>query len=126
MEQREALEAQEAERLGVRGTIQVELDDLGVVRDAAFVEIDEALGPRGGQRTALSAQIPEDLLALYEKVRVPNGGMGAAMLRQRRCEGCRMELASSEISALRTAAPDMVLRCDNCRRILIRTPESGL
>jgi len=48
------------------------------------------------------------------------------MLRQRRCEGCRLDLAGSELSAVRTAKPDDVLRCDNCGRILIRTAESGL
>ena len=56
-----------------------------------------------------------------------NGGTGgAAELRQRRCEGCRIELSGSELSAVRNAAPDDVMRCDNCRRILVRTAESGL
>jgi uncharacterized protein len=48
------------------------------------------------------------------------------MLRQRRCEGCRIELAGSELSVVRAAAPDEVVRCENCRRILVRTDESGL
>ncbi|SDJ12517.1 hypothetical protein SAMN05444157_1869 [Frankineae bacterium MT45] len=126
MEQREALEAQENERLTLQGTIQTERDDLIVARDLVFTEIDAANVERSQQRDAIAGEIPDDLLALYEKVRAPNGGMGAAMLRQRRCEGCRMELASSEISALRSAAADSVLRCDNCRIILVRTAESGL
>ena len=48
------------------------------------------------------------------------------MLRQRSCEGCRLDLAGSELNTVRDAAPDTVVRCDNCRRILVRTAESGL
>jgi hypothetical protein len=32
----------------------------------------------------------------------------------------------TEIEALRAAPPDSVIRCEECRRILVRTPESGL
>jgi hypothetical protein len=48
------------------------------------------------------------------------------VLRQRRCEGCHIELSGSELAAVRAAAPDEVVRCDNCRRILVRTEDSGL
>jgi len=52
--------------------------------------------------------------------------VGAAELRQRRCTGCRLELNTVEINDLRTADDDEVMRCEECRRILIRTSESGL
>ena len=48
------------------------------------------------------------------------------MMRQRRCEGCRIELSGAALSAVRAAEPDVVLRCEECRRILVRTAESGL
>jgi predicted nucleic acid-binding Zn-ribbon protein len=48
------------------------------------------------------------------------------MLRQRRCEGCRLEWLGAELRAAQAAPPDEVLRCENCRRILVRTTESGL
>ena len=67
-----------------------------------------------------------DLVALYEKVRVANGGTGAAALRQRRCGGCQLELNPVELQRIRLAPSDEVLRCEECRRILVRTPESGL
>ncbi len=96
------------------------------VKDAATAEIDAAIAERTAQRAQAAAGMPADLLTLYDKVRQAQGGVGAAGLRQRRCDGCRLELAGSELSAVRSAAPDDVLRCENCRRILIRTPESGL
>lgn len=95
-------------------------------KDASTAEIDAAIAERTEERTASSAGMPADLLALYDKVRAAQGGIGAAGLRHRRCDGCRLELAGSELAAVRSAEPDDVLRCENCRRILIRTPESGL
>ena len=65
-------------------------------------------------------------VALYEKIRASSGGIGAAALRQRRCEGCRLELNQVDINRIRAAADDEVLRCEECRRILVRTAESGL
>jgi predicted nucleic acid-binding Zn-ribbon protein len=95
-------------------------------RDAAYAEIDAEAAADTGARVQLATQLPTDLLTLYEKVRAASGGVGAAMLRQRRCEGCRLELFGSELRAARAAAPDEVLRCENCSRILVRTDESGL
>ena len=72
------------------------------------------------------AGVGEDLVGLYEKIRDSSGGIGAAVLRQRRCEGCNLELNQVDINRLTAAAQDEVLRCEECRRILIRTSESGI
>lgn len=77
-------------------------------------------------RARIAADIPADLLGLYDKIRADHGGIGAAPLHRGTCEGCRLTLPPTEIEALRLAAPDAVLRCEECRRILVRTPESGL
>ena len=79
-----------------------------------------------GERAALATQIPVDLLGLYDKIRADHGGLGAAPLHRGTCEGCRLKLPPTEIEALRVAPPDAVIRCEECRRILVRTPESGL
>ncbi len=76
-------------------------------------------------RAAVVAEVGEELLALYDRVRA-HSGTGAAALVARRCTGCRLELTASDVSKFRSAASDEVLRCEECRRILIRTPESGL
>ncbi len=94
-------------------------------RDEAFTEIDAAVAEREPQRNALAAELPAELIGLYEKARA-HGGAGAALLRQRRCEACRIELSGSELARVRAAEPDTVVRCDNCRAVLIRTAESGL
>ena len=88
---------------------------------AADIHLDSPLAG-----LAARADLPADLLAVYEKVRAVSGGVGAAALKHRRCEGCRLELLGGELRAAQAAPPDEVLRCENCRRILVRTPESGL
>ena len=70
--------------------------------------------------------MPAPLLALYERIRTQTGGTGAAMLKARQCQGCRLELYGNELSAVRNADPHEVVRCENCGRILVRTAESGL
>jgi predicted nucleic acid-binding Zn-ribbon protein len=126
MEQHEAADGQlhslDAELAG----LGVELGDLESTRDTAFAEIDAAIDEHAVERAATAAQLPPDLLALYEKVAAAGGGVGAAVIKQRRCEGCHLDLAGNELVSVRAATPDTVVRCENCRRILIRTAESGL
>ena len=126
MEQREIADGAFSQLSAQQGSIEAERADLVVARDAAFAEIDASAAQRAQERDGLAARMPADLLALYEKGRAHSGGTGAAMLRHRRCEGCHIELSGSELSAVRTAEPDLIVRCDNCRCILVRTAESGL
>ncbi len=126
MEQRETAEAEVA-RVGAKlAEIDAERAAAVAARDAALVEIDRGIADKTVTRTSAAAAIPAELLALYDKIREASGGIGAARLHQRRCEGCRLELAGSELGAVRNARVDAVLRCENCRRILVRTHESGL
>lgn len=126
MERVEQLEQEVARLTAQRNALAAERAELRATRDQEFAEIDAAAAERAAARAAVAKDIPTDLLALYERARGSGGGSGAAMLRQRRCEGCRIELSGSELSAARAADGDEVVRCDNCRRILVRTAESGL
>ena len=94
-------------------------------RDAALAEITAEQEQLAADRGPLVATLPTDLVNLYEKIREQTG-LGAAMLRAGRCEGCHLELAGSDLTQVRAAAPDEVVRCEECRRILVRTKESGL
>lgn len=95
-------------------------------RDAAVVEIDGQLDGARADRQMVLANVPDDLLALYEKIRVNKGGLGAAALRARSCEGCRLELNAADMRDLAAAPENEVLRCPECDRILVRTAEAGI
>jgi predicted nucleic acid-binding Zn-ribbon protein len=94
-------------------------------RDEALSEIDRDTEFRRSGRVPLVADLPADLVQLYEKIREQTG-VGAALLRAGRCGGCRLELSGSERARVKAAPPDEVVRCEECRRILVRTEESGL
>lgn len=95
-------------------------------RDAKLAEIDQQLAEVETQRGPASADLPADLVALYDRLRESKGGVGAALLRARRCSGCMLDLDNAELATIRTAADDDVIRCEECSRILVRTDESGL
>jgi predicted nucleic acid-binding Zn-ribbon protein len=88
-------------------------------------DIDRDAEFRRSGRAPLVADLPADLVLLYEKIREQTG-IGAALLRGGRCGGCRLELSGSERSRVRASPPDEVVRCEECGRILIRTEESGI
>jgi predicted nucleic acid-binding Zn-ribbon protein len=48
------------------------------------------------------------------------------MLHGGRCMGCKVSLSIADMNRIKAAPHDEVLRCEECRRILVRTPESGI
>ncbi len=95
-------------------------------RDDALADLQAQEAAALAQREELAAGLDPTLGTLYERVRSQQGGIGAAELRQKRCGGCRMELTSVELSEVRAARADEVLRHDDCGRILVRTSQSGI
>ena len=126
MERQEGVQASREAADAERAEIGTTRDVVTARRDAALAEIGEQAGKAADQRASLAAQEPADLLALYERMRQQHGGVGAAALRRGRCEGCHLSLNTVDLNSIRAADPDEVLRCEECRRILVRTPESGL
>jgi len=131
-EELEVMEALEVAQSGL-DVFRAELDEekarlaeAEATRDKAVAELDGKAVDAAAERDVLAGKVPDDLLSLYDKVRAHNGGLGAAALRQRRCEGCRLELNGADLREISAKADDEVLRCPECDRILVRTLESGL
>ena len=126
MERAEGLAAAVAELEGQRAELVARIDELTAARDRVLTELETEAATVARPRADIVAGVGDELVALYEKIRASSGGIGAAALHQRRCEGCRLELNQVDINRIRAAADDEVLRCEECRRILVRTGESGL
>jgi predicted nucleic acid-binding Zn-ribbon protein len=109
-----------------RDALLVDRDMAAEARDTAFAEIDAETARTEAERAELAATFPADLLALYDKLRAENGGVGAGPIERGRCGGCRLDLMNNEKSDVRAAPVDQVLRHDECGRIMVRTAESGL
>ena len=125
MERRETLDSQHDELTAERDSLGSEMAAVAARRDAALKEIDEQAARASDQRGSVASEVPADLLALYDQIRRTKG-VGAAVLRAGRCEGCHLSLNAADLNVIRASAPDEVVRCEECRRILVRTPESGL
>jgi len=126
MEQRETAEATLTEAQSRLAAARSRRDTVETARDEALRQIAQEEEFRAAGRRPLVADLPPDLIALYERIREASGGVGAALLRAGRCEGCRLDLSGVDRAAVRAAPPDEVVRCEECRRILVRTAESGL
>ncbi|MDX6276326.1 MAG: uncharacterized protein QOJ72_454 [Nocardioidaceae bacterium] len=129
LEVMEALEEAQTSLAAAEAELEVvraELEQTQTARDQAVAVIDEQAADAQADRDRLAVTVPDDLIALYDKVRAQYGGLGAAALKARRCEGCRLELNGADLRDLAAQPDDDVLRCPECSRILVRTAESGL
>ena len=79
-----------------------------------------------GDRKDLASSIDGELLKLYEKIRADRGGIGAAEIIRKRCTGCQLDLTAADAARFAATSSDEVIRCEECRRILVRTADSGL
>lgn len=126
MERAEAADAQLAARREALAGLEADLAATITERDQAYADLAAAAADTEAPRPGLVEEVGADLVALYDKLRSAKGGVGAAALRQRRCLGCQLEVNAADLAAIRSAPADEVVRCEECGRILVRTPESGL
>ncbi|OAA28628.1 hypothetical protein UG55_1005142 [Frankia sp. EI5c] len=129
LERMEAVEALQEKLTGLAAEherLAAELADAERRRDEQFGDIDTEATKKRSERETLAPVLPAPLVTLYERIRGSSGGVGAAALVRRRCEGCHLELSGGDLRAVAAAPADEVVRCEECRRILVRTAESGL
>jgi len=101
------------------GLKQLELE-LNVRLENSKSEINSELESAKAARAALVLQIETSLYDLYEKVRSSANGIGAALLIGNKCDGCHLEINAIERERIKGLDAEEVLRCEECRRILVR------
>lgn len=119
MERAEQLSDDQANELQNIDSLQGELAAAQNLCDAALAEIDQVRGQRQARREVVTAALSADLIELYDRQRA-SSGVGAARLLGRRCGACRIELDRGELSRIAAAAEDEIMRCSECRTILLR------
>lgn len=125
MEKLEEAQAALEEASSTLREVDQKLEAATAARDEKTAELTEQLATVAAERGDAVQGMPEDLMALYERIRTQKG-VGAAALRARQCGGCRLTLNPSDLAVIAKAPTDEVLRCEECSRILVRTSESGL
>jgi hypothetical protein len=131
---RAALEDEVLEAMGGRETLDTEVAALDARRGELDAEgirlrvqlaeteatVDRELAAELDARKVAAGDIPAELAALYEQLRVRLGGIAAAPLVNGRCGGCHLALPATEVARLRVEPPETLVRCEQCERILVR------
>jgi predicted nucleic acid-binding Zn-ribbon protein len=104
--------------------LQADLAKAQLAKDDALADIEQTREQRSARRAALVADLDAGLLDMYERQRAASG-IGAGALQGARCGACRIELDRGELSRISAAPEDEVLRCPECRAILIRNARFG-
>ncbi len=121
LELMEALEPIDAEAadLDVRLTTLAEQLTVAHAELAAReAEVDAELAGLVAAREPLVAAAG-DLVETYEKTRAHMGGVAVARVAHGTCDGCHMQISSSEVQRLRQLPPGEVAECENCGRMLV-------
>jgi len=101
-------------------SLETEVAELSVRKEHEEAELGSARKKSEEDRNSIASAIDPELLALYEKIRAVSDGVGAARLNGDQCEGCHLKMNAAEIVRVKSLAEDEVVRCEECRRILIR------
>ena len=83
-------------------------------------EINTVITNKKSDREKVVVQIEKPLIDLYEKIRTASGGVAAAALVGNKCNGCNLAINAVEMERIKSLAKDELLRCEECRRILVR------
>ena len=107
------LKAEEAEHAAV-------IADLEIRKENALTILHNDLAAVAKDRAETVNGVAKELVDLYEKIRETTGGAGAAALSAGSCTGCNLSVNAVELKRMSDLADDEVVRCEECRCILVR------
>lgn len=108
-----------AELRNEESVLKETLEEITNRKSVASQSIDSEIAELTQERKGITATVDTALLSLYEKIR-GNNGTGAAAIRDGKCDGCHLSINNVEIGRFKTLDPDEVVRCEECRCILVR------
>lgn len=108
-----ALKSEEAEHAAV-------IADLEIRKENALTIIQSDIDLITKDRAETVQGIEKSLVDLYEKIRETTGGAGAAALSAGSCSGCNLSINAVELKRVSELTDDEVVRCEECRCILVR------
>jgi len=79
--------------------------------------INEAVKKLREKRTAVISGIPKDVLTKYEETKIKKGGIAVAVLKDKFCDICNMEIPSGEADKIKDL--NKFYKCPLCGRMLI-------
>jgi predicted nucleic acid-binding Zn-ribbon protein len=119
MEQVETVEAAAATVDAAMASVEERLTALRTDREDALRGLEEQQQDAAARRAALVAELPADLVALYDQQRT-RYGVGAARLVGAVSEGSNMALTGADLAAVRSAPADAIVLDPESSCILVR------
>lgn len=121
LERQSALEDALADHFATEGAIRELADQARDDLAAEEAEIDAALAALAADRERVRGDVPDAVLATYDRKRAALG-VAVAPLVGKQCQGCHLELSAAEIDTVRDeAAATGVTDCPDCGRLLVVT-----
>ncbi|CAB4824323.1 unannotated protein [freshwater metagenome] len=96
-----------------------QIADLEIKKENALTVITSDIEKITQDRIHTVNSVDAALVELYEKIR-SGGGSGAAPLKAGQCGGCHLSINAVELKRILDLSEDEVVRCEECRCILVR------
>jgi predicted nucleic acid-binding Zn-ribbon protein len=99
--------------------VKTEISELNIAIKTDFEKANKEIATFSAERLTVISKVEKDLLDLYEKIRSEHG-IGAGLFSHGTCNSCQIQISPSEINNINSTDPEEVIRCENCRCILVR------
>jgi predicted nucleic acid-binding Zn-ribbon protein len=116
----DGIKARIAELSEQESALAAEITEHEIKKANALAIINADIETTESNRATEISSINAELVALYEKIRSSNNGTGAAALVGNQCKGCHLTINTVELQRIAALAEDEVVRCEECRCILVR------
>lgn len=120
LQQLEDAQSALADLTNEKNLVTLKLADTRKVFESKLHEVEQLILTEQESRKKLTQSLPTELVDLYEKIRADRGDVGAALLSRGSCQGCHLSLDATEINRIKDLPEDAIVRCEECRRILVR------
>lgn len=118
MERREEAEKTLNEAKELVASLETQLSAARSARDDASTHIASDLEQLRAERDQVVPTVPEEALEVYEDIRPKREGVAVAALDNGVCRGCMVSLSPLARDEIRRS-DEALVRCENCRRLLV-------
>jgi predicted nucleic acid-binding Zn-ribbon protein len=103
----------------LEATLASEIAELTDRKNVVSLALESESTQLKTERAVTVSSVDKEIYDLYEKIR-SSGGAGAAALLGGQCLGCNLTINSIDLKRMLDSAEDEVIRCEECRCILVR------
>jgi uncharacterized protein len=119
LEKVEDLEHKKRGLQDILAQLKYEISSLNTLIKNDFSKANNEITVFATKRNQVISKIDKPLAELYEKIRLEHG-IGAGLFIHGSCSTCQLQISSAEIDKINALDSEEVIRCENCRGILVR------